>query len=85
MKTYQITQNFGGGSLGFLYLDIEETAAEDQIKKKSAEMVQEDYDKRISRWLTGKALEKPTLLIKEYCRETHKVLRGGKKLKTRWR
>lgn len=84
MRTFQIIQNFGQGSLGFLYLDVEENTTDDQIKKQSADLVREDYDKRFVGW-TGKALEKPTILIKEYCRETHKVLRGGQKLKTRWR
>lgn len=84
MKTFQVTQNFGGGSLGFLYLDVEDNTTDDQIKKEAVDLVIQDYDKRRTGFF-GKALEKPTILIKEYCRETHKVLRGGQKLKTRWR
>jgi len=81
MKTFQIRQNFGQKSYSFLYVSVEET---DNLHTKVLEAQQKDYDNRFSSW-TGKALEKPTLLVKEYDNDKNKVKKGGLEFKIKWR
>lgn len=83
MKTFQITQNFGGGSLGFIYFDINSDNI-NVISQEAINVQQKDYADRMT-GLFGKATEKPTIKIKEYSREDKGVVKSGISFSTKWR
>lgn len=77
MKKFQVELNYGPGRKAYLYFLVEETATETQIKDDAARFVYADS-------IISTAPQcRPTILIKEY--REGKVVRGGIKLKTKWR
>ena len=84
MKTFRIKQNFGKGSLGFVYFDIEDSDIE-IIRKKAYDTQIEDYQSRTPGWFGNRPKESPTIRIEEYCTETRKPLKNGIKFSFKWR
>lgn len=84
MRTFQITQNWGKGTLGFIYFDVEDSSTEKEIEAKAIFEQKKDYKDRYSGF-GGKVPERPTIVVKEYCNKTHKILKGGFRFKTKWR
>jgi hypothetical protein len=83
MKTYQITQDFGKGSKGYEYFDVEDDSTVEIIEKIALETQIKSYNNRMSGWF-GKAKEKPTLKVKEYCNIKHKPLKNGIMIYIKW-
>ena len=84
MKTFQITQNFGKGSFCYIYFEVEDKTEENEIKEKAILIQKKEYEERMSGFF-GKVREKPKILIKEYCKETHKIKEEGISISARWR
>jgi hypothetical protein len=86
-KEFQVEQDYGQGSKGWVYFSIDESSTEQEIKKRAAQEVKMDWDKKykpaIPSILFNPQRCRPTIVIKEY--KDGKVVRGGLKLKTRWR
>lgn len=81
-KTFQITQNFGDSSYGYEYFEMPETATIKEIENEAIRVQKLDYKNRFSGF-SGKAIEKPTITVKEY--KDGKKARGGIEFKTKWR
>lgn len=84
MKTFQIIQDHGGGTKGFIYFDVLEGESLSAIEEKAIRVQQEDYKNRFSGWF-GKSPERSVLSVKEYCGKKHKPLKGGIQFKIKWR
>ena len=83
MREFQITQNFGEkGGLGFEYFKMADNAPLEAIEKEAIKVQKNDYDNRFSGF-AGKALERPTITVKEYL--NGRKPKGGIEFKTKWR
>jgi len=82
MKTFQITQNFGDSCLGFEYFDMPDNATKEEIEKEAIRVQKLDYKNRFS-GMSGKSMERLTIIIKEY--ENGKKPKGGIQFNTKWR
>lgn len=85
MKTFRIKQNFGDNCYGFVYFDIDENSSKEQIMNKALEFQKDSFEKRIPSWFGIKKVEKPTLRVEEYSRETKKLIGKGMKFSVKWR
>ncbi len=84
MKTFQIVQNFGKGSLAFEYFDMDDNSSLIEVLNKAHEVQEKSYNERRSGWF-GKALEKPTIKVKEYSRTNNKIIKDGISFSFKWR
>ena len=82
MKTFQITQSFGQSSYGYEYFDMPDNATKEEIEKEAIRVQKLDYENRFS-GLSGKSMERPTIIVKEY-KEGRKP-KGGIQFSTKWR
>jgi hypothetical protein len=86
-KKFQVEQNYGQGSKGWVYFEIDETATDQEIINKAVKAVKDDWDKqykpKIPSILFNPQPCNPTILINEF--KDGKSVRGGIRLKTRWR
>jgi hypothetical protein len=82
MKEFQITQNFGQSCFGYEYFEMPENATIDEIKKEAIRVQKLSYQNRFS-GLTGKAMERPTIIVKEY--KNGRKPKGGIQFSTKWR
>jgi len=83
MKEFQIEQNYGDGCKGFLYIEVD--PKKEDVVKKAIQCVRDDWKEVSSLQL---ALHNPspclpTIYIKEY--EGRGVVKGGIKIKAKWR
>ena len=87
MKTFQIKQNYGQGSYGFLYLNISENANMDDIEHQIIEMVIKDYENERDGGLHFGIPDPPlpTLYVKEYDMIRHCKKKGTDEFKVKWR
>ena len=82
MKTFQITQNFGQSSYGWEYFDIHDNATKEEIEKEAIRVQKLDYKNRFS-GMSGKSMERPTIIVKEY--KNGRKPKGGIQFSTKWR
>ena len=83
MKEFQITQIFGEkGGLCFEYFKMADNASIEAIEKEAIRVQKNDYYNR-SPGFAGKALERPTITVKEYL--NGRKPKGGIEFKTKWR
>ena len=83
MKEFQITQDFGKKrGLGFEYFKMADNSTLEEIEKEAIRIQKEDYYQRFSGF-AGKALENPTITVKEYL--NGRKPKGGIYFKTKWR
>ena len=83
MKTFQITQNFGKGSKGYVYFNICDNYSIDIIKKEAIRVQIKNFEDRLS-GLIVKAKEKKSIVIKEYCNKKNKVIKEGLNFSVKW-
>jgi len=82
MKKFQITQNFGQSSYGWEYFDIHDDATKEEIEKEAIRVQKLNYKNRLSGF-SGRALERPTIIVKEY--KNGRKTKGGIQFSTKWR
>lgn len=83
MKEFQITQNFGkSGGFGFEYFEVSNDATVEEIEKEAIRVQNNDFNDRFPGF-GGKALERPTITVKEY--KNGRKVKGGIEFKTKWR
>jgi hypothetical protein len=82
MKTFQITQNFGQSCYGYEYFDMPDDATKEQIEKEAIRVQKLDYKNRFS-GMSGKSMERPTIIVKEY--KDGRKPKGGIQFSTKWR
>lgn len=82
MKTFQITQNFGQSCYGWKYFDMPDNATKEEIEKEAIRVQKLDYKNRFS-GMSGKSMERPTIIVKEY--KDGRKLKGGIQFSTKWR
>ena len=82
MKTFQITQNFGQSCYGWGYFDMPDNATKEEIEKEAIRVQKLDYKNRFS-GMSGKSMEQPTIIVKEY--KDGRKPKGGIQFSTKWR
>ncbi len=82
MKTFQITQNFGNSCFGYEYFDMPDNSTIKQIEKEAIKVQRNDYKNRFS-GMSGKSMERPTIIVKEY--KDGRKPKGGIRFSTKWR
>jgi hypothetical protein len=82
MKTFQITQNFGQSCYGWEYFDMPDNATKEEIEKEAIRVQKLDYKNRFS-GISGKTMERPTIIVKEY--KDGRKPKGGIQFSTKWR
>jgi hypothetical protein len=82
MKTFQITQNFGQSCYGWEYFDMPDDATKEEIEKEAIRVQKLDYKNRFS-GMSGKSMERPTIIVKEY--KDGRKPKGGIQFSTKWR
>ena len=82
MKTFQITQNFGQSCYGWEYFDMPDNATKEEIEKEAIRVQKVDYKNRFS-GMSGKSMERPTIIVKEY--KNGRKPKGGVQFSTKWR
>jgi hypothetical protein len=82
MKTFQITQNFGQSCYGWEYFDMPDNATKEEIEKEAIRVQKLDYKNRFS-GMSGKSMERPTIIVKEY--KDGRKPKGGIQFSTKWR
>lgn len=82
MKTFQITQNFGQSCYGWEYFDMPDEATKEEIEKEAIRVQKLDYKNRFS-GMSGKSMERPTIIVKEY--KDGRKPKGGIQFSTKWR
>ncbi|AIT65727.1 hypothetical protein [Flavobacterium psychrophilum] len=82
MKTFQITQNFGQSSYGWEYFNMPDNATKEEIEKEAIRVQKLDYKNRFSGF-SGKSMERPTIIVKEY--KNGRKPKGGIQFSTKWR
>ena len=81
-KEFQVEQNYGQGSKGWVYFEIDESATDQEIMNQAVRAVRDDWDKQHTIPFNLPPC-RPKILINEY--KDGKSVRGGIRLKTRWR
>ena len=82
MKTFQITQNFGQSCYGWEYFEMPDEATKEEIEKEAIRVQRLDYKNRFS-GMSGKSMERPTIIVKEYKNGRKPI--GGIQFTTKWR
>lgn len=82
MKTFQITQNFGQSCYGWEYFDMPDNANKEEIEKEAIRVQKLDYKNRFS-GMSGKSMERPTIIVKEY--KDGRKPKEGIQFSTKWR
>jgi hypothetical protein len=82
MKRFQITQNFGDSCYGYEYFNMPDNATKEEIEREAIRVQRFDYENRFSGFL-GKAMERPTIIVKEY--KDGKKVKNGIAFSTKWR
>ena len=82
MKTFQITQNFGQSCYGYEYFEMPDNATKEEIEKEAIRVQKLDYKNRFS-GMSGKSMERPTIIVKEY--KDGRKPKGGIQFNTKWR
>jgi hypothetical protein len=82
MKTFQITQNFGQSCYGWEYFDMPDNATKEEIEKEAIRVQKLDYKNRFS-GMSGKSMERPTIIVQEY--KDGRKPKGGIQFSTKWR
>jgi len=82
MKTFQITQNFGQSIFGWEYFDMPDESKIEEIEKEAIRVQKLSYKNRFS-GMSGKSLERATIVVKEY--KNGRKPKGGVQFSTKWR
>lgn len=80
---FQITQDFGDRSYGYIYFEIHPDATIEQIKQKAISEQKKEYENRMPGFMGHKATERPTIQVKEY--RSGKPVKEQIRFSVRWR
>lgn len=84
-NTFRVTQKFGGGTKGYLYVVLDSSIKDtSEIVEACLKAQWEDFKNRKSGFF-GKSMERKKIVIKLYNPDTKTIDKGWEKMKVRWR
>jgi hypothetical protein len=82
---FQITQNYGGGTKGFIYFETDEVSPQiDFLKRLAIKAMNDDWESiNPALYFSAPEPPKPTIYVAEY--KDGKKVKGGIQFKCKWR